>query len=169
MANGVCQHFKGANCSGGSTPANGSIKGVVYKNGDTSDHIAPATVRLNTGATTTYNGSAVWSFDVPPGSSYSITASASGYQTGTRTCPAVTSGQIAWCSIELQPATTKGFIKGVVYKNGDTTDHVSPASVSLNTGASTTYDGSAVWSFEVSPGTYSVTASASGYQTATRS
>ncbi len=171
LANGVCQHFKGANCSGGSTPANGSIKGVVYKNGDTTDHIAPATVRLNTGATTTYNGSAVWSFDVPPGSSYSITASATGYKTGTRTCPAVVSGDIAWCSIELEPDTTsqKGFIKGVVYKNGDTTNHVFPANVSLNTGASTTYDGSAVWSFEVNPGTYSVTASASGYQTATRS
>ena len=167
MAAGVCTHF---NKSCGTAPGtDGSLKGVVYTNGDINHHVAPATVRLSTGASTTYDGSAVWSFTVPAGS-YSITGSAAGYKTATKTCPAVTAGQTAWCSIDLEPDTTsaKGFVKGVVYKNGDTTDHVAPANVRLNSGESRTYDGSAVWSFEVAPGTYTVTATAEGYQTASR-
>ncbi|HEY3450211.1 MAG TPA: N-acetylmuramoyl-L-alanine amidase [Myxococcales bacterium] len=168
LAQGVCDYL-GKSCSG-TTPSTGSIKGVVYKNGDVNQHVAPATVKLSTGASTTYTGSAVWSFDVPAGSGYSITASATGYKTATKTCGAVTSGNITYCSINLEPAgPATGFLKGVVYQNGATTDRVTPATVKVSSGATATYsDPSAVWSFELPVGSYSVTASAAGYLSATR-
>lgn len=164
LANGICSYF---NKSCTPAPQTGFVKGVVYQNADVNQHVAPATVRLSTGATTTYDGNTVWSFEVPAGT-YSITASAAGYKTATRQCDAVTAGNTVWCSIQLDPDTTpKGFLKGVVYQNGLTTDHVAPATVTVN-GASQTYDGNTVWSFELPVGSYSVSASASGYKAATK-
>ena len=65
-------------------------------------------------------------------------------------------------SCSSQP-TQKGFLKGVVYQNGDLANHVAGATVTVNTGASQVYDGTAVWSFELDPGEYTVTASKAGY------
>ncbi len=61
----------------------------------------------------------------------------------------------------------KGWIKGVVYQNGNTLDRVAGATVTLSSGESTVYSGSGIWEFEVPPGSYSVTASAPGYFTRT--
>lgn len=61
----------------------------------------------------------------------------------------------------------KGWIKGVVYQNGNTLDRVAGATVTLSSGESTLYSGSGIWEFEIPPGTYSVTASAPGYVTRT--
>ncbi|MFH1810072.1 MAG: N-acetylmuramoyl-L-alanine amidase [Pseudomonadota bacterium] len=175
LAKGLCD-YHGVSCTGSTPPPSslGSLKGVVYKNGDLNQHVAPATIRLSSGATTSYNGSSVWSFDVPAGSSYTITASAAGFHTATRNCNAVTAGSITYCSIELEaeaPATSTGFIKGTVYKNGDTTDRVVPATLTLSTGATASYtDAGALWSFEVPvSGSYAMTAGAAGYDTVTRS
>lgn len=169
LAQGVCDYL-GKSCSGTVTPTNGYLKGVVYKNGDVNQHVSPATVKLSTGASTTYNGSTLWSFEVGPGSGYSITASATGFKTATKACNAVTAGNITYCSINLEPAApASGFLKGVVYQNGATTDRVTPATVKVSTGATATYsDPASVWSFELPAGAYSVTASATGYDTATR-
>src|SRR5512137_2755347 len=61
LALGIC-NYHGVSCTGTAPPpTSGSIKGVVYKNGDLTQHVVPATVKLSTGATKTYDGSAVWS------------------------------------------------------------------------------------------------------------
>jgi hypothetical protein len=172
LAQGVCDYY-GKSCTG-TAPPTGQIVGVVYKNGDLKQHVKPATVKLNTGATVTFSGSMNdWRFTVPSGVRYSVTVSAAGFKTKTHQCPnEVPAGGIAYCSVELEPDTgAKGFVKGVVYQNGDTKNHVMPATVKLNTGATQVFDSSSpgnVWSFEVAPGSYSVTASATGYKTATR-
>ncbi|HEY3450378.1 MAG TPA: N-acetylmuramoyl-L-alanine amidase [Myxococcales bacterium] len=167
LAQGVCDYF-GKTCNGNVQPANGNIMGVVYTNGDINQHVAPATLTLSTGATATYDGSALWRFDVPPGS-YSVTASAAGYKTATRACPnPVTSGATSWCSVEVVADTpTTGTLKGVVYQNGDKANHVAPATVVVEGGPTATYDGAAEWSFTLAAGSYTVTVSAAGYQTRT--
>ncbi|MGC4116563.1 MAG: N-acetylmuramoyl-L-alanine amidase [Myxococcales bacterium] len=166
LAQGVCDYYN--KTCGSVQPATGAIMGVVYTNGDVNQHVAPATLTVSSGQTTTYDGSKVWRFDLPPGS-YSVTASAAGYKTATRVCPnPVTSGGTSWCSVEVTPDTpTTGVLEGIVYRNGNTADHVAPATVKVEGGSSTTYDGSSKWSFTLAPGSYTVTVSAAGYQTRT--
>lgn len=171
LAKGI-GNYHGIACDGSTTPppTTGSIKGVVYQSGDLTNHVAPATVKLSTGATKTYDGSAVWSFDVPAGSNYSVTASATGFQTATKNCNPVTAGATTWCSIEITatpaPPTT-GVLRGVVYQDGDKSSHVAPATVTLSNGTATTYDGATEWSFTLPAASYTLTVSAAGYQTRT--
>jgi len=167
LAKGICT-YHGVTCSSSTPPpaTNGSIKGVVYRSGDLNQHVFPATVSLSTGASKPYDGSAVWSFDVPAGSNYSITARATGYTTATRNCGAVTSGATTWCSIELVPdVPSTGVLQGVVYQGGDPANHVVPANVTLSNGSTATYTGATAWSFRLNPATYTVTVSATGFQT----
>jgi MYXO-CTERM domain-containing protein len=65
------------------------------------------------------------------------------------------------------PMTSKGFLKGSVYRAPNLTDRVTGASVQLSTGQSVKADGNGQWSFELAPGTYTVTASAPGYKSGT--
>jgi hypothetical protein len=57
-----------------------------------------------------------------------------------------------------------GFLKGVVYLDPDISSHLAGAKVTVEKGPSTTYDGTNVWSFELAPGTYKVTATLAGYE-----
>ena len=178
IANGVCQYFTGANCSGtsggggggGTTPSTASLYGVIYQNGNTNDRVS-GSVKLNTGATASYTApNSSWSaFSVEVGKSYTVTASASGYDSNSRTCGPMVAGA-NYCSVNITksaapPAPTTTTLKGVIYQNGNTTDRVS-GTVKLNTGASTSYSsGDSTWpAFTVEVGkSYTVTASASGY------
>ncbi len=89
------------------TVTTGALKGTVYQNGNASDLVAPATVKLNTGKQTTYAGASEWLFTDLPAGSYSVTISASGYEERTYTCPtAVTAGGSAQCDVELTKSAT---------------------------------------------------------------
>jgi hypothetical protein len=58
----------------------------------------------------------------------------------------------------------KGTISGVVYLDPDLNNHLAGAKVTVANGPSTTYDGTNVWSFDLDPGTYKVTATLAGYE-----
>ena len=63
------------------------------------------------------------------------------------------------------PPPQKGILKGVVYKDPDLEDRLPGAKVTLNTGQSATaVADTAYWEFEVTPGTYTATATLDGYQ-----
>ena len=61
---------------------------------------------------------------------------------------------------------TTGTLMGVVYVNPNLDDRIPGATVTLNTGASTTANGVGYWEFELAPGTYTATASKAGYVSA---
>jgi hypothetical protein len=61
------------------------------------------------------------------------------------------------------PPPSKGWFKGVVYKDPNMDDRIPGAKVKLNTGQSVTADGTGYWEFELAPGTYTATAEAPGY------
>jgi N-acetylmuramoyl-L-alanine amidase len=65
------------------------------------------------------------------------------------------------------PPPSKGFLKGSVYKAPNLTDRIPGAAVKLSTGESAKADDKGQWSFELAPGTYTVTASAPGYTSGT--
>jgi len=62
------------------------------------------------------------------------------------------------------PPPSKGFLKGTVYRAPNLTDRIPGATVKLSTGQSAKADDKGVWSFELAPGSYTVTASAAGYK-----
>jgi hypothetical protein len=59
---------------------------------------------------------------------------------------------------------SKGTLSGVVYLDPDLNNHLAGAKVTVANGPSTTYDGTSVWSFDLDPGTYKVTATLAGYE-----
>ncbi|HEY3354859.1 MAG TPA: carboxypeptidase-like regulatory domain-containing protein [Polyangia bacterium] len=83
----------------------GTLTGAVYADhgvgsADMTERLAGAAVTLSSGQTTTAAaGDALWSFDLAPGS-YSVTATAAGFQPGSRTCT-VSAAQTEWCSVGL--------------------------------------------------------------------
>ncbi|HOX42019.1 MAG TPA: carboxypeptidase regulatory-like domain-containing protein [Myxococcota bacterium] len=84
----------------------GLLQGVVYQDvgvgtADMSRRIPGATVRVSNVSLTTDSPDAYWSTHMPSGT-YTVTASASGYQTNSRSC-AVSSGSETWCSVGLYP------------------------------------------------------------------
>lgn len=166
MALGVCNYF-GKSCT--VAPAKGFIKGVVYKNPTLTDHIAGATVTVTGAGSKVYDGGSGWSFELSPGT-YTVTASAPGYKTATRTGVVVTAGATAWSSMGLDPQPpANGTIQGSVYALPDQADKVAGAVVKLSSGASATYNGSKDFSFDVPPGDYTLTVTAAGYQQGTAS
>lgn len=85
----------------GSLPL-GTIKGVVKeRNVETGASIAGATVTIDDGRTTTYDGDELWLFEVAP-RWVCVTGSAVGYHSNT-TCRQVTSAQETYASIALFP------------------------------------------------------------------
>jgi len=170
----------GGGGGGGGGSGNGVLQGVVFEDvgagtADMSRRIYGATVKLNTGASATANSTdAYWSFSVPAGT-YTVTASKSGYNTASRSCT-VTAGGQSWCSIGLtKVVTAKGVIQGVVFLDkgvgtSDMSTRLPGATVKLSNGQSATARASdAFWSIEAPAGSYTVTASLSGYQSVSRS
>lgn len=136
------------------TAPDGTAKGSVANNA-TKAKIA-ASVSVSGGPSASYNGSTDWSFSLKAGS-YTISASANGYDNGSVTC-VVNSNASSQCPIFLNPK--KATIKGNV------TDAASGATIAASVsaaGQSTNYNGSGEWSFAVDAGNYTVSASATGY------
>lgn len=172
------------------TPTNGMLLGVVFEDlgvgtADMSVRIANASVTAAIGSssvsTNTTSPDAAWAVSVPPGT-YTVTASATGYWTDSRTCTVV-AGVDNWCSVGLSPKTVEppvtatGTLVGIVFE-----EHglgIADMSVRLY-GASVTVIGpsgpknftadslQALWSMEALPGDYTITASYPGYWTNSR-
>ena len=106
-------------------------------------------------------------FTLAPGK-YTATASKDGYETASRSdCEPVTAGGTTWCSIALhkkQEAPKKGKATGYV-KDGANGSKIA-ATVTAKSGMSVNYDGKTDWSFELDAGTYSIAATANGYENA---
>jgi len=87
------------------TVTDGTLRGVVFEDkgqgtGDMTTRIPGATVSISGhGSQTASDPDADWSFTLPPGS-YTVSASANGYQDNARTCE-VAAGTTTWCSIGL--------------------------------------------------------------------
>ncbi|MEA2633982.1 MAG: large repetitive protein [Chloroflexota bacterium] len=144
-------------------PNPGTITGTVTDSGSTAP-IAGATVSYGGGSTTT-DGSGSYTLANVAEGSYTVTASATGYAGQSRT---VTVGPGATATQNFALTPPNGAITGTV-TNATTGTPISGATVAYS-GGSTTTNGSGQYTLSsVSPGTYSVTASASGYSSMTQS
>ncbi|HQP33951.1 MAG TPA: N-acetylmuramoyl-L-alanine amidase [Polyangiaceae bacterium] len=103
-AAGVCAYY-GKSCDS-TTPAKGTLRGVVYIDPDIANRIPGATVKLNTGASVIADGTGSWAFELAPGT-YTATATADGYEPNSSTRDVV-AGQEVWGSIGLKPTTVTG-------------------------------------------------------------
>jgi hypothetical protein len=100
IAAGVCSYYS-KTCGSTTTPTTGFIKGVVYLDPDLNSHLAGAKVTVEAGASTTYDGTNVWSFELAPGT-YKVTATLAGYDPNSVTRDVV-AGETIWGSIGLKP------------------------------------------------------------------
>ncbi len=142
----------------------GTISGTVTSS--TGVAIANATVSYSGGSTTaTTNASGAFTLNVAPGT-YSVTASASGYQNSTQSNVTVSIGTTAIANFSLLQLI--GTITGTVTNSAGAA--IAGATVSYSGGSATAISNSAGgYSLNVAPGTYSVTATATGYQSSTQS
>jgi predicted MPP superfamily phosphohydrolase len=157
--NGICDAFV-VKLSTGSPLGQGYIQGQV-KDASTNKAIQGATVEASGPATssTTTDSNGNYTLTLPPGT-YTLTASASGYQSQTKTGITVATGKTTTVDFALSPLAQLGCIKGRV------TDAVSRqglkgAKVEAKgpITASTTTDSDGSYILPLPPGQYSVTAS----------
>jgi hypothetical protein len=153
---------------GGTTPANGTLIGVIYQGGSSANRVAGAVVTVN-GQSVTTGADGIFQFSLAPGSyTANVTKSGFGANTVTR---AVTTGTQTWGSMEINPvATQNGTLTGKVYayvaaNPQDLSQVISGATVAVNGQTATT---SATGDFSVSlpAGTYTLTVTKPGYQQA---
>ncbi len=158
--------FKFPSC--GSAPTTGTVNGTVT-DASSKAPLSGATVSLSNGANTSTNGSGFYQFSsVAPGS-YGVTASKTGYVTGTAANVGVTAGSMTTQNFALTqvPAQPPGTLQGTV-TDASTQLAVSGATVTLSTGTSATTDGRGLYQFaSVAAGTYNVTAAKAGYNSST--
>jgi hypothetical protein len=142
----------------------GSITGTVRISG-TSTGISGATVSIGVASTTTAGDGTYTLSDVPAGT-YTITVTATNYQTHTGSVT-VTAGQnTSHPTIYL--TLTPGSITGTVMISGTSTA-ISGATVSIGVTSTTTASNGTYTLSSVPPGTYTITVTKSGYQTHTGS
>ena len=139
------------------SPLVGTISGAVTSS--TGAAIPNATVSYSGGsATATTNSSGSYTLNVAPGT-YSVIAAAAGYQSATWQNVTVTNGTTTTLNIVL---TQVGTLSGTVTTS--TGAGIANATVSYGGGSNTaTTNASGAYTLNVAPGTYSVTASATGY------
>ena len=150
----------------GSSPTTGSIAGHVT---DSTTHaaISGATVTLSPSGSTVTDGSGAYSFTGLAPGGYTVTASASNHTPSTAASVTVTAGTTSTQDFAL--VATTGWITGRV-TDSSTTAAISGATVTLSTGPTTTTDTSGNYKFSnLTPGSYGVTASKSGYTPSTAS
>lgn len=140
-----------------------TIQGVLYANDDPSARIAGASISIG-GRTTTTSSTGTWSLEVAPGS-YTVTASKSGYITGSIT----RSTDDPWASFGIAKAGATGtaIVQGVVYYGNSGSNRIAFATVTLSSGQTLTADSNGY--FKVSslpPGPITISAEAPGYSKA---
>ncbi len=146
------------------TVPTGSITGAV-QDSQTSVGIANALVSLSPTAVSTVTSSdGAFSFASVPAGTYTVTASATGYQTASASLT-VTAGHNANINLHLVSTVPSGSVQGVV-KSLATGKAVPGATLILTPGVlATVTDSTGYYGFpSVTPGTYTLTVTAAGYQ-----
>jgi hypothetical protein len=146
------------------TAPTGSITGTA-QDSQTTVGIANALVSLNpTGLSTVTSSNGTFSFASVPADTYTLSASAPGYQTASASVT-VTAGHNANLNLHLVSTVPIGSVQGVV-KSGGTGKVVVGATVTLTPGVlATVTDTTGYYGFaNVTPGTYTLTITAAGYQ-----
>ncbi len=142
------------------------VLGVLYVGSDTSERIDGATVTLGAETTTT-NSVGLWSFDEVPTGSFTVTASADGYET--RSLTRTTYADDTWASFGLSVADDPvgtAVLQGVIYYSSDSSNRIPDATISLSTGDSITTDANGFYRLTNLPaGLITITASADGWTT----
>ncbi|RMH39677.1 MAG: hypothetical protein D6689_15865 [Deltaproteobacteria bacterium] len=144
-----------------------TVRGILYEGADTSRRISGATVTLGERSTRT-DAAGEWSFADVPAGTFTVTASAPGYQT--RSITRATYASETWASFGLSPidATTgSAVLQGVVYYGGDSGNRIPGAAIELSTGQTATADDNGFYRIEdLRAGRVTITASAPGWTTA---
>lgn len=144
----------------------GTIAGTVT-DASTGLPLAGASVGTDTGQTTTTAADGTYSISNVPTGTRSVTASASGYQSETQSV-SVLDGQSSTADFALNPIPV-GSVAGTVV-DSSTSAAISGATVTLDTGETATTDAAGNYSISNVPtGTRTVSASASGYSSASQS
>ncbi|MDX2012257.1 MAG: N-acetylmuramoyl-L-alanine amidase [Myxococcaceae bacterium] len=152
----------------GPTPGSGTLIGVIYQGGSTTNRVSGATVTV-AGQSATTGADGLYQFTLAPGA-YTVSVSKAGFSSNS-VSRTVTAGAQAWGSMEVNPmAAANGTLRGKVYvfnaaNPSDLSQGVPGATVTVN-GQTVTADGSGNWLFMLAPGTYTVTAAAQGFQSA---
>jgi hypothetical protein len=142
----------------------GSITGTA-QDSQTSVGIANALVSLSpTGLSTVTSSNGSFSFASVPADTYTLSASATGYQTASASVT-VPAGRNANINLHLVSTVPIGSVQGVV-KSGGTGKVVVGATVTLTPGVlATVTDSTGYYGFpNVTPGTYTLSITAAGYQ-----
>ena len=146
-------------------PGTVTVIGVLYEGSNTTARIAGATVTLHDGRTTTTSPTGVWQFAGVPTGEFSVTASATGFQT--RTITRETYAAESWASFGLSTASTPtgtAILQGVIYHTTSSSNRIPNASVTLSTGHQVTADGNGFYKvLNLPAGPITITASAPGY------
>lgn len=158
-----------ASSSSGGQTTEETKKGKVYAGtfaGSISDAnwLGGATYAIGDQSQTSAVTKTMMKFEVPVGK-YTATASKSGYVTTTRTdCAEANANAAVYCSIALAPenVSTTGIATGSV-RDGVSGVNIA-ATVSVEGGNSVDYDGQKDWAFELNAGTYTIAATAQGYE-----
>lgn len=156
------------NLVNGTTPTatTGVLTGAIYTGGDPNNRVSGATVTIN-GQTQTTGANGLYQFTLPPGS-YNVAVSKAGFSNNTVT-RTVTAGGTIWGSMEINQMAATGILRGKVYafnaaNPGDLSQAISGAVVTVSPGGATATTGAdGNWSFNLAPGTYTVTAAKSGF------
>jgi VCBS repeat-containing protein len=145
---------------GGTTPGTGVLIGAIYTGGVTTNRVAGAVVTVN-GQSVTTAADGVYQFTLAPGS-YTASVSKSGFTT-TQVTRTVATGAQVWGSMELVPVVAgPGTLSGTVVASGAPVDG---ATVTVN-GQSVTTAAAGTFSFSLAAGSYTVTATKSGFMQA---
>lgn len=148
-------------------PPPGHIAGRVTDSSNSSS-IVGANVTTN-GYSDLTDSNGYFNITNVPAGTYNVTASASGYQSSTRTGIVVVSGDTTDLNFALTPVPVtpaKGLIAGIVI-DFSTGDPIVGATVTVNSNSTST-DANGSYNIELEPGTYTVTASAQGYESSTQ-
>jgi hypothetical protein len=148
----------------GTTVPTGSITGTA-QDSQNALGIANALVSLSpTGLSAVTSSNGAFSFASVPANTYTLSASATGYQTASASVT-VTAGHNANINLHLVSTVPIGSVQGVV-KGGATGKVVMGATLTVTPGVlATVTDSAGYYGFpNVTPGTYTLTITAAGYQ-----
>jgi hypothetical protein len=142
----------------------GTLTGMMYQNGNTSNRVEGVTVKVGTQTFTT-GADGLYTATIPAGV-YTVTASKNGY-TSASVMRTVTNGNTVWGSIELVAQATTGILTGKIFATQmqnptDMSQLVQGALVKVGTQMSTT-GANGEYRFTLPPGNHVVQVSKSGF------
>lgn len=146
-------------------PTTGTLTGIVHEAGDPARRIAGARVTLSNGRSDAADSTGRYAI-ASPGGAVTARVEAIGFVAASFSRTIVV-GQTVEVNVALsRPTTVKGTLKGVVYVSPDSSQRIGGGRVSVAGVGSVTADGSGYFEFALAPGTYTVSATASGYTSA---